>query len=193
MKKGKSFTDEKIIEEVEKILHNRTLFEQWLSLIYKESPEFHKWIVEKAKSWKPFSFPFPIQPQENNSLGTREDIIAFFVIGYAFYNLKLNEEISLLLLPNHEFERWLRGEFPDSYYRYSIKGLEKDDYRYKAKIAHQKRVKEGKRITEAFKFFYDFVFERMVDEFEESKASWEAYLDSLEDDIIDERYRRKGL
>jgi len=185
--------DDTIVKEVEEILRDRTLLEEWLSLIHKESPEFHKWIVEKAKSWKPFSFPFPIEPQENNSLGPREEILAFFVIGYAFYNLKLNKEISLLLLPNHEFESWLKGEYPDAYYSYSIKGLEKSDYRYKAKIAHQKRVKEGKRLTEAFKFFRSSVFERMVDEIEEAEAAWEAYLDSLEDENIHPRYRRKGF
>lgn len=144
---NKSNISEKFIQELEDILIDDKAIAGWKNRLKEEEPLYSRWVYEIC--CRVMDRIMKITPDLKFEVSQE---IAFhmhmgFLSGWIAYMKLMNNCGEEERLKISQFEKWLKGEMPASFYDYSIEGLDKASSRYTAKKAYSNRVKEKIRRT----------------------------------------------
>lgn len=145
-KQNNSFIDSSILETVDNLFSNSAEFEKWVEYVKLKENNFYEWIQSKIGI-----FLKELSLNSNISLITANLIAArffyAFLSGYVISYLIDEKKIAPLLrnkTTDEKIEDWLNGRMSSNFYKYSLKGLDKNSFAYKAKKAFMKNLERKK-------------------------------------------------
>lgn len=148
------------IERIKDIANDPAKFEEWLKYVEVSEPEFYVFI-QNTTSKIISSFGQNIKFNMQDASLMAHSILMAFTAGFAMQHERNNSRIEMMYnsdILKDKFQLWLDGRMPDTYYSYSLRGVDKSSSKYKAKQNHIdliKKEKEKTHISDELRSFID--------------------------------------
>lgn len=140
---GNESVSRKELKELDRIFGEPAEIDKWMGYLKQKELNFYTWIQERSGgAISHINKHLDLKISDANGLA--HTLLCAFLGGWLISYMKRENKIKeMLKTPEKEFERWLDGKLPSTFYNYSIKGIDNSDALYRAKTTHINLLKKA--------------------------------------------------